>query len=43
MWRPWERDEKNVEDFGEKCRRFWWKIWKEKAHSEDLGVDGMMG
>jgi hypothetical protein len=35
MWHASER--------GEKFRRFWWGSRKERDHSEDRGVDGMMG
>jgi hypothetical protein len=35
MWHVWERTEK--------CTRFWWESLKERDHSEDRGVDGMMG
>jgi hypothetical protein len=35
MWHAWERREN--------CTMFWWETQKERGHSEDRGVDGMMG
>jgi hypothetical protein len=35
MYHEWERREK--------CRRFWWGSLKERDHSEDQGVGGIMG
>jgi hypothetical protein len=35
MWHAWEK--------GETCTVFWWESLREKAHSEDQGVDGRMG
>jgi hypothetical protein len=35
MWHAWERREN--------CARFLWESPKERAYSEDQGVDGKMG
>jgi hypothetical protein len=35
MWHTWERREM--------CRGFWWEIPKERDHSVDRDVDGIMG
>jgi hypothetical protein len=33
MWHAWDRTEK--------CTLFWWKIARERDHSEDRDVDGI--
>jgi hypothetical protein len=35
MWHAWKR--------GEKGKKIWWEIPKERDHSEDEGVEGRMG
>jgi hypothetical protein len=35
MFHAWERTER--------CTRFWWEIPKERDHSEDRGIDRIMG